>query len=631
LASSTSSLAAARTAERLGVLLVDDDDQLLRTLSDILRHRGYEPSTAASGREGLSVASRSHPEPAIALVDLALPDMTGLELVHQLRRVSTLTEIVILTGNASLNSAVAALREHSYDYLIKPVPPERLLATLERAGDRWRRRRAESALLESEERLRLLIENISELVLILDLEGRVTYASPASEAALGYTSEELAGRRLADFVRPEEQQILQLLLSSTSESDVEMPIQRRDGTWGLFACRTRNLVAKPAVSGLVLIAQDVTESRRLQTQALQAQKLDSIGRLAGGVAHDFNNLLSVVIGFSQLSLQRPGLDPELRPLLETIHEAGERGAALTSQLLAFARRRPAEARLLDPNQLIRGLESFLRRTLGEDVELVTDLDPEAGSIRFDPAQLEQVLMNLVVNAREAMPGGGRLRLSTRRGRRPENFLELSVRDSGVGMSEEVKERLFEPFFTTKEMGTGLGLATTYGLVRQAGGHLAVESAPGEGSSVTVFLPVAQEAPGPAPDQAADLAVPRGTETVLVVEDEEMVRHLVRQVLESQGYEVLTAADGQEALAMVHYSAARPALLLTDLVMPGMGGAELASRVADELPGLRVLMMSGYSGPQGDQLAQGPPLLRKPFGPGQLARAVRAALDNPPQT
>jgi PAS domain S-box-containing protein len=618
------------------VLVVDDDDHLLRTLSDVLRRRGYSPATASSGREALAVAAQVRPAPAIALVDLALPDMNGIDLVQQLRRLSTATEVVILTGNATLDSALGALREHSYDYLIKPVPPDRLVETLDRAGERWRRRRAEDALVRSEERLRVLVENISDVILIVDADGVVTYASPALHRALGFRPEELDGQALRRIVHAEDQWVLDELEERGASDGVEVRFRRADWSWGLFSCRTTNLLGEPAVSGVLLIAQDVTERRQLEAQALQAQKLDSIGRLAGGVAHDFNNLLSVVLGYSDLALRRPALDGELRGLLEGIHHAGERGAALARQLLAFGRRQASEPRLLDPDELIRSLGGLLRRTLGEDVQLVVALAAGTAAVRMDPAQLEQVVMNLAVNAREAMPQGGELQISTRRVREsletlgPEsgsnNLLVISVRDTGLGMSAEVQDRLFEPFFTTKEMGTGLGLATLYGIVRQAGGHVVVESQEGEGSTIKVILPV-EDAPEDArAEPPADVSIPRGRETVLVVEDEPTVRNLVSQVLAAQGYEVQAAANASEALELVRDKGVRPALLLADMVMPKMGGEELASHMVSEQPGLRVLLMSGYSGPPDRDRRGLPRILEKPFTTGALARAVRAALD-----
>ena len=639
-----SSTTSRETAEslRLGVLVVDDDDHLLRTLADILRHQGYDPTTAATGYDGLA-AARGRPEPAIALVDLALPDMDGLELVRQLRDLSAFTEVVILTGNATLDSAVGALREQSYDYLIKPVPPDRLVETMNRAGERWRRRRAEDALRSSEARLRLVVENIPELVLLVGHEGEITYANPALRGTLGLDPDEVLGRRVTELVQADDRERALRLLTAPSSDSVEIRLRRHDGRAGLFSCRACNLFPRSPSTGRMFIAADVTEKRRLEAQAHQAQKLDSIGRLAGGMAHDFNNLLSVVLGYSDLALRALPADSEVEHLLTVIREAGQRGAALTSQLLAFARKQPAATRLLDLAELVGGLQGLLRRTLGEDVELAFDLAPGAGRIRADPAQVEQVLMNLVINAREAMPDGGRMWVSARRveaatttpsgspGAEP--HVALSVRDSGCGMSEEVQERLFEPFFTTKDTGTGLGLATTYGIVRQAGGGIEVESRPGEGTCFTVWFPIVGEVPAALPaaaDAPAGTAeMPAGSETVLVVEDEPMVRNLVCRVLESQGYRVLVTESGREALERVRRSGARPELLLTDLVMPGLGGEEVARLLQAELPGLKVLLMSGYSDRAPATGPGAPRLLPKPFTPASLTRAVRATLDARP--
>jgi two-component system, cell cycle sensor histidine kinase and response regulator CckA len=613
----------------LGVLVVDDDSNLLRTLADILRRRGYETQTAKSGGEGLEMIAASSARPAIAVVDLGLPDMNGMDLVHRLRGLSELTEVVILTGNASLESALAALREQSYDYLVKPVAPEALLGSLQRAGERWRRHQIEESLRRSEQRFRQLVENISDVVLVVDRDGNVQYGNQRIEAALGVTPEGAEGLQIFERVHPDDVEAARRLLRGPTSEPIELRVRRRDGNWRLFACRSADLIIESQSAAVVVLAQDVTDRRRLEAQALQAQKLDSIGRLAGGVAHDFNNLLTVVLGYSELGLAHPALDAEVRSLLETIHAAGERGAALTRQLLAFGRRQPNEPRLIDLNEVVRGVEPLLRSSFGT-VELEVLLNRAPVFVRADLAQLEQVVMNLAFNAGDAMPTGGTLTIGTQRlpgpptgapGGQERGEAVLVVSDTGVGMDEETRSRVFEPFFTTKETGTGLGLPTVYGIVHQAGGHLRIDSSLGAGTRVEVHLPLAPESAAGITEARPLLHAGDG-ETVLVVDDEPAVVDLVRRILEGLGYRVHTAGSGTEALGLIQTGHLQPALLLTDKVMPGMSGEELAARLRELQPELRVLFMSGYSDPTAPG---GLPVLAKPLSPLTLHDAVRAAL------
>jgi CheY-like chemotaxis protein len=376
--------------------------------------------------------------------------------------------------------------------------------------------------------------------------------------------------------------------------------------------------------------------------------MEAVGRLAGGIAHDFNNLLTAVAGYSELLLRElPPGDPS-RESAEEIRQAGNRAAALTQQLLAFSRRQVLEPRVLDLNAVITGMERMLRRVIGEDVELTTALDPELWRTRADPGQIEQAILNLVVNARDAMPRGGRLTLETANVELDEKFagyyatvhpgphVMLAVSDTGVGMDADLQARLFEPFFTTKEhgKGTGLGLSTTYGIVKQSGGSIWVYSEPGHGTTFKIYLPRCEEpledrtAPPPARDAAP------GTEFVLLVEDEPEVRRLVEKLLRLKGYRVLSAASPAEAIAISKRHEAPIELLLTDVIMPGMNGRELSRVLAASRPRMRVLYMSGYTDAAMSQqgiLPQGTAFLSKPFTPEALARKVREVLDSPPVT
>ncbi len=404
--------------------------------------------------------------------------------------------------------------------------------------------------------------------------------------------------------------------------------------------RLNGFVGIAGITALVLAAafseREAAEQgrRRLEEELRQRQTLEAIGRLAGGVAHDFNNVLTVILGHARLMLERLGAGDPLRRDAATIADAAVRSAKLTGQLLAFGRRQVLEAQPLDVNSVVSDMETMLRRLIGSHIELVTELQPGLGSVQADPSQLEQVILNLVLNARDAMPMGGTLTISTQEARHPDQggCVALSVHDTGTGIDEQTREHLFEPFFTTKETGrgTGLGLATVYGIVEQSGGAIEVGSEPGRGSTFTVYLPLSGVRAAPEPEKPArDRQRAAGNETVLLVEDEDPLRSLVRHVLEEQGYDVLEAGSAQAALELAERHADEIDLLLTDVVMPGMSGRELAQLLTEARPGLRTLFMSGYSG---EAIAeQGLPqalaaFIGKPFEPEDLADRVRDVLD-----
>ncbi len=394
---------------------------------------------------------------------------------------------------------------------------------------------------------------------------------------------------------------------------------------------------------LIGVSLEVTARRRLEEQFRQAQKMEAIGTLAGGVAHDFNNLLTVILGYSDLLLGNLTSDAPMREPIVEIHTAGERARALTRQLLTFSRQQVLEPKVLDLNAVVADMEKMLRRLIGEDVELATVLEPGLARIESDPGQLEQVLLNLSVNARDAMPGGGRITIETRNvildsdsadrpsSLHPGEYVLLVVRDTGVGMAPQTKARIFEPFFTTKDPGhgTGLGLAVVHGVVAQSGGHIEVDSELGEGTVFEVYLPAVAEQPSTVKANSAALLLPRGHETILLVEDEAAVRELASHILASCGYAVLAAANGLEAMQVAEGHAGPIDLLVSDVVMPHLGGRELAERLRAIKPGLKVLFMSGYADQavvrHGVQRAEHP-FLQKPFTPIGLAQGVRDALD-----
>jgi nitrogen-specific signal transduction histidine kinase/FixJ family two-component response regulator len=391
------------------------------------------------------------------------------------------------------------------------------------------------------------------------------------------------------------------------------------------------------------IVEDITERYQLEEQLRQAQKMEAVGRLAGGIAHDFNNLLTAILGYSELLLDRVRAEPDLASDVEEIRRAGQRASSLTRQLLAFSRKQVLQPQLLDLNVVVAELGKMLQRVIGEDIRLHVVAAPTLGAVRADLGQIEQVLMNLAINARDAMPRGGSLTIRTEETKLPPDlarlesadatgaYAALSVADTGCGMSPEVRARIFEPFFTTKgpDKGTGLGLSTIYGIVTQSGGYITVDSERGRGTTFTVYLPVAEHVSQAAPEAAPSRDSYAGTETILLVDDEAALRSLARKVLERYGYHVLEASDGNTALKLTDQFDGRIHLLLSDIIMPGLHGPDLAQWIVARRPDVRVLYISGYpqlatdSGRMGAHIT----FLQKPFNPDQLAKAVRQCLDS----
>jgi len=508
------------------------------------------------------------------------------------------------------------------------------------------RKRTEEQLHDSERKYRLLFETNPEPMFVYDFQTlRILAVNGAAVARYGYTEPEFLQLTLRDIRPPEEQGRLdEELARRPDDGAVRAGVRHWTKQGKRFDV---DLVARPLEfagrRARLVLARDVSAQRQLEEQLRQSQKMEAVGQLAGGIAHDFNNLLTAILGSTQLLLHNtPSGDPR-REDAEEIRHAGLRAAELTRQLLAFSRRQVLAPKVLDVNSVVAHMDRMLRRLLGEDVELATSLDPAAGAVNADPGQLEQVLLNLAVNARDAMPGGGRLSIETtrvtlhdehveRRHRMPAgDYVCLAVADTGVGMDETTQAHLFEPFFTTKEVGkgTGLGLATVYGIVKQSGGYIWVYSEPAHGTTVKVYLPHVPgvaEAPAPASEPQQ---VRGGDETVLLVEDAAPVRTLARRSLEARGYRVLDAADGPSALELSARHAGGIDILVTDVVMPGMSGRELAERLVPARPSMKVLYTSGYTDDamvrQG-VLNAGVAFLQKPFVPDTLARKVREVLD-----
>jgi len=507
-------------------------------------------------------------------------------------------------------------------------------------------KREQDALRRSEDQYRALVDGVKDVIFALSADAAVTALNPAFEEVTGWARDEWLGKPFVGLLHPDDvaeaRDLIGIVLRGESRGAVRLRVRKRGGEYliGEFRANVRRRDGEAAdIYGIV---RDITDQVRLEEQFRQAQKMEAVGRLAGGVAHDFNNILTAITGYSDLLLEDLAANDRKRGDVEEIKAAAGRATGLTRQLLAFSRKLVFQSRVLDLNEVVQTLDKMLHRLIGEDVEFAVALASGLGAVRADPGQLEQVILNLTINARDAMPSGGRLTIETanvtldevyareHQGASPGRYVMLAVSDTGIGMDEATRSHIFEPFFTTKELGrgTGLGLSTVYGIIKQSGGYVWVYSEPGRGATFKIYLPEVDERPEDL-NPATPEPVAGGGETVLLAEDDPSVRAVASDVLSQKGYRVLRAADGQAALQLAQGQAGKIHLLVTDLVMPGMTGRELADALMVERPDLRVLYMSGYTDDtvvRHRVLEEGMPYLQKPFTARSLASKVREVLD-----
>jgi two-component system, cell cycle sensor histidine kinase and response regulator CckA len=515
------------------------------------------------------------------------------------------------------------------------------------ARDITERKRVEHELSKSEERYRDIVENAHDIIYSHDLQGNYTSINNAGVQISGYSREEALSMNLVQAVAPESlekaREMIARKLAGETVTAYELEIVAKNGHHVAVEVNSKLVFQDGAPVGVQGIARDVTERKQLEEQFRQSQKMEGIGQLAGGIAHDFNNLLTAITGYSELSMKRLRAEDPLLSNLQEIKKAGDRAATLTRQLLAFSRKQVLQPKVLDLNAVVSDLEKMLRRLIGEDIELRTVLEPQVGSIKVDPGQIEQIIMNLAVNARDAMPQGGKLIIETKNiilddeyarthiAVTPGPFVMLAVSDSGTGIDPQTQSRMFEPFFTTKEVGkgTGLGLSTVYGIVKQSNGNIWVYSEVGVGTTFKIYLPRTDESLQVYKRESDPEEFLRGTETVLLAEDEDVVRKLACHVLRLYGYQVLEAADGNDALLICESHPAPIHLLITDVIMPAMSGRALASRVTELRPDMQVLYMSGYTDNaivHHGVLDEGTNFIQKPFSTDVFAIRVREILN-----
>jgi PAS domain S-box-containing protein len=632
-------------AEALRVLIAEDSEDDALLLVRELRRGGYTLAYERVDSAAAMAAALDRQSWDLVIGDHSMPQFGGLAALALVRERTLDLPFICVSGTITEEVAVNAMRAGANDWVTKGQL-KRLLPAIERELREAKGRAAQRA---TEASYTTLVQHAPIGIFRSSPAGRFLAVNAALIRMLGYESAadvlelDLARDVYAD---PAERDRLVIRDSYTEHDydEVEATWKRKDGR---LLTLQLNVRAARDVAGRVeyyeTFVRDLTEQRRLQEQLVQSQKMEAVGRLAGGIAHDFNNLLTVITSYSDLLLEDLAPTDPKREDVEQVRHAADGAAALTRQLLAFSRQQVLAPRVVNLSAVVQGVEKMLRRVIGEDVDLVTSLDPDVGSVKADVGQLEQVLMNLAVNARDAMPAGGQVMLETANieydpdyardeaAGPARRFVMLAVSDTGIGMDEATKARIFEPFFTTKGpgKGTGLGLATVYGIVQQSGGYIWVYSELGRGTTFKIYLPEVDAPPEAAGVAASELQ--RGTETVLLVEDSEAVRAVARQVLERQGYTVLEAPRGDVALALAAAHDGPIHLLLTDVVMPGLSGRQVADQLTKLRPDMQVLYASGYTDDavvRHGVLEAGIAYLQKPFTSATLTRKVRETLDRP---
>jgi len=579
------------------------------------------------------------------LLDTHVCDFKMLAAMAEMRAHGGLLPTVVLVSQKEEELGKQSLNEGAAEYLVKETLNQELLRRTLRYAIQLGR--AQKVARGCEQRFHDLFENTKDILFTLDLDGNITSLNKSGEEVIGLPRNEAFQNNIKSLVAPEHhgvcREMMQRILNEEALPHFEIQLIRKDGQRVVLEASALPIRSGGKKEGVQGIARDVTERRHMENVARQSQKLEAIGRLSGGLAHDFNNLLCVIIGHTEVLSERLSSNDPAINNVNQIKKAADSASALTRQLLAFSRKQVFHPQALDLNSIVVDTEKLLGRLIGEHVELFTSLDPMLGQVFADPVQIEQVLMNLVLNARDAMPQGGKLTIETLNVNLEEkheskhslipagSYVLFAVTDTGCGMDEETQNRIFEPFYTTKELGkgTGLGLATVYGIVKQSGGFIWVYSECGRGTTFKVYLPRVGSLPMLLRPSKQVMGIQSGTETILLVEDAEPLRALIKEILTNCGYKVLEAENGNEAVRIARDFSGAIHLLLTDVIMPGMGGEQLAAKLSHFLPEMKVLYMSGYPNDgivRSGFLANGVALLEKPFTREILARNVRQVLD-----
>lgn len=597
------------------IFIVDDDARLRKTLNDILKAKGYTSIAVDTGAIALDMIGKV--KPAVALIDLKLEDMSGLEVMNGIKECSPDTEFIVLTGHASKESAIEAVNLGAFNYILKPYDIEQLLLTIDRAIEKLESR---EVLRKSEERYRSLVENIKLGITLIDSDYNIVTANAATGKLYKKEVEGFIGKKCYQEFKKREMVCPHCpgtkVMSTKLQHETETESILDDGSrLPVFVRAFPVFGPDGTVTGFIEIVEDITEKNQaeeekqnLQSQLFQAQKMESIGKFAGSIAHDFSNMLFAINGLAELTLQRMDPNDPLARNVEGILDTGEKGKDLTKQLLTFSRKQKIKPEILNMNEIIENMQQMLRRLIGINTNIKIIKDKLLWRIKADHSQIEQVIMNLVINARDAMPKGGDITIKAENAvidgeyaklypeAKPGKYALITLSDTGCGMTDDVKEQIFEPFFTTKgsEEGTGLGLATVYGIVKQNNGFIEVYSKLEKGTTFKIYIPCASAediSRIKQKEQTIELAGNSGT--VLLVEDEKEVRGVAAKVISGLGYTVIEAENGQEAYDKFTKYQGEINLLLTDMIMPGMSGGELSLRIKESKPTVKVIYMSGY--------------------------------------
>jgi len=641
-------------SDTLRILILEDVPTDAELMERELRKTGLKYASIRVDTRDAFLKELGDFSPDIVLSDYSLPRFTGLEAIGLVKERFPLIPIIIVTGSISEETAVECMKAGAADYVLKDnlvrLSPALQMA-LEKKQLREEKGQAEEALRESEEKYRTILESIEDGYFEVDLTGNFKFFNDSMCKIRGYSKDELIVMNNRDYMDPETSKKVYEIFNrvyKTGESvkGVEWESIRKDGS-KIYSESSISLMkdSKDQPIGFQGIVRDITERKNLEKQLIQSQKMEAVGRLAGGVAHDFNNLMTIVIGNADMLLMSLTKDDPLREDVEEIKKAGGRSTSLTRQLLAFSRRQVLQPMVLNLNTVLAETDKMLRRLIGEDLEMATILESELGKVNIDPGQVEQVIMNLAINARDAMPGGGKFTIETanvdldreyahKKGvmeLQPGPYVMLAISDKGIGMDKETQSQIFDPFFTTKPKakGTGLGLSTVYGIVKQSGGYIWVYSEPGQGTTFKIYLPRVQGEEASLKKEPVPKELLQGSETVLMVEDDEAVRNFSKKVLKRSGYNILEAQDGEEALMVSRAHEGPIHLLLTDVVMPKMSGRELADRLQELRPETKVLFMSGYTDNaiiRHGTLRSDVNFMQKPFTPELLSQRIRRILD-----
>lgn len=652
------------------ILIVDDEKDFVLSLTDILEAYGYDVGMAHNQSEAEEIIESFYAD--VVLLDVRLGHENGLNLITKFKETCPNIIPVIMTAFAEADSAIEAFQEGAYDYLRKPLNPRQLLKTLERCFEKLQlekekhdvqealsKRNIEleqmnTRLKESEERYRLLVETMNDGLIIEDLEGSITYVNHKFMRMMGYNEDELLTRTASDFLDDVNFSKYSRYAEECHKGDIspyELTWIKKDGTPLPTIVSPQSILnSQGQIKGCFAVITDITErknaeeeKRNMEQHLQQAQKMESIGTLAGGISHDFNNSLQAIIGYTQILIMDKDEENPDYSKLASIERAAKRASELTQQLLAFSRKVESKMKPVDLNKEVRDVKNLLERTIPKMIKIELELEKDLQIINADPSQIEQIMMNLAVNARDAIGEEGKIVIRTENavlnesdcknlpGLTPGSYIILSMTDNGKGMSPEESERIFEPFYTTKAQGkgTGLGLSMVYGLVTKHNGHVACASKQGVGTTFKIYLPaIKQVLPETADKKEKD--IPQGgTETILIVDDELFVRELGEQILAKFGYSVISASDGESALEIYFNNKEKISLVILDLIMPGMGGKKCLGEFLKRDPDVKVIIASGYS-PDGDvkstMEAGAKGFISKPYNVRNMLSEIREVLD-----